>query len=546
MFASLLPLPLSLDLTQHTRWTATQENTLQTYPLADEGAVEEHDQIGHNIVRIYLQFLWLPESIMPLSSFVPAMASASTSPSPTSPHPLHALLEPLIMAPRTASSKYHADLLQILDDGGGAGEIEEHMMWFALGFEKGHTNGGLSRDANIIGNGGDGEESEPWRDETWRKSWLERMEQREVQIQVLLHFVKLSLPGPKPPGIAEETSADKIVHRPYLPRGHRLQKLARPVTLSTKDELEAYMDKMSMWQLMQGLDVGVKSQNGSKLSGNNDDDRDWIQVFVEDVVEKQFRPYLPDLCDLFHDKVFPAAPASDTNDEAVPDVKTQPDMRANSPAESELASVFSHSVSAAPSVKRKNDALGHTGRLSRSRSLSVSLQQERESQRDATNQQKSKKRALNREVSMSRVFRAKSKGSTRGAESTGLVFGATTGLGGREKDKRQNSIKGRDEKDVTLVQATPVKNKIKVLSSASAARLGGGLKSRLTSGHEDNSSVDAETEVDVWESELPKSTDIIMGAGDPDGDIVLVAETPKKVKPTTTKAATWTKMANRG
>lgn len=110
---------------------------------------------------------------MPLSLFVPAIAGASAtlsppSSSPSSLHPLHALLDPLIMPPRAASNKYYVDLPQILADGGGAGEIEENMMWFALSFEK--TEG--------LGQGGEGE-PEPWRDEQWRKTWLERMERRE-------------------------------------------------------------------------------------------------------------------------------------------------------------------------------------------------------------------------------------------------------------------------------------------------------------------------------------------------------------------------------
>jgi len=113
---------------------------------------------------------------MPLSLFVPAIANASTtlsppSSSPSSLHPLHALLDPLIMPPRAVSNKYHVDLAQILTDGGGAGEIEENMMWFALSFEKSE---GLGQDAN----GGE-EESEPWKDEKWRETWLERMERRE-------------------------------------------------------------------------------------------------------------------------------------------------------------------------------------------------------------------------------------------------------------------------------------------------------------------------------------------------------------------------------
>ena len=254
----------------------------------------------------------------------------------------------------------------------------------------------------------------------------------------------------------------------------------------------------------------------------------------------RFRPYLPDLCDLFHDKVFPPAPVSDTNDDTNLEVKSQPSTRSNSPTGSESASVFSHPASTMSSLKQKNDVLEHATSLSRSRSLSVSLQQERESQRDATNQLKSKKRTLNREVSMSRVFRAKSKGATPGPNSTGLVFGTALGLGGKGKDKRLSYVKGKgitaNEKnsDVTLVDATPVKNRIKALSSTS---VGGRLKSRLELGREDGGNVDAEMDVDDWESELPKSRDVIMGPRDTDGDVVLVAETPRKVKPTTKAAA---------
>jgi hypothetical protein len=111
---------------------------------------------------------------MPLSLFVPSVLSASSgaplSPHPASPHPLHDLLEPLMMAPRSASNKYYVDLPRILADGGGAGEVEEDIMWFALSFEKENDD-----DQSSNNNNGD----EAWKNERWRKDWLERMERRE-------------------------------------------------------------------------------------------------------------------------------------------------------------------------------------------------------------------------------------------------------------------------------------------------------------------------------------------------------------------------------
>ena len=77
-----------------------------------------------------------------------------------------------MMAPRAVSNKYYVDLPRILADGGGAGEIEEDIMWFALSFEKGNED---DRSSNKNG----GEEMEEWTNERWRKDWLERMERRE-------------------------------------------------------------------------------------------------------------------------------------------------------------------------------------------------------------------------------------------------------------------------------------------------------------------------------------------------------------------------------
>ena len=198
------------------------------------------------------------------------------------------------------------------------------------------------------------------------------------------------------------------------------------------------------------------------------------------------------------------------------------------------------STSSSNSLVRKNDAgaLGVAGanRLSRSRSLSVSLQQERESQRDATSQQKRKKRALNREVSMSRVFKAKSKAPTPSSDNAGLVFGPPTDLlGVKDKDKRhihaivkgKGKLKATDESEITLVEATPSINRTNSFSGAFVPRIL--LAPESESARDGNGDMD----VDLWESELPKSRDVIMGAaGDSktEEDAILVVETPTKVK----------------
>jgi len=74
---------------------------------------------------------------MPLHLLVPALRRINPpSSSAAQPHPMHAFLEPLSLTPRKTTNKYHTELPQILADGGGAGEMEETMMWYAVTHEK--------------------------------------------------------------------------------------------------------------------------------------------------------------------------------------------------------------------------------------------------------------------------------------------------------------------------------------------------------------------------------------------------------------------------
>ena len=111
---------------------------------------------------------------MPLHLLVPSMlrinvASSSQSLSTTLP----ALLDQLLLSVRSTSNKYHIELPQILSDGGGAGETEENMMWFALNYEKAEADEHRTRLSDATHADG------PWVDEAWRKRWLERLERRE-------------------------------------------------------------------------------------------------------------------------------------------------------------------------------------------------------------------------------------------------------------------------------------------------------------------------------------------------------------------------------
>ena len=116
---------------------------------------------------------------MPLHLLVPALRRINPpSSSAAQPHPMHAFLEPLLLTPRNTTNKYHTELPQILADGGGAGEMEETMMWYAVTHEKAGNDLVLAEDA-------DG----PWVDAKWKDTYLERMERREC----VFHFFHFHL-----------------------------------------------------------------------------------------------------------------------------------------------------------------------------------------------------------------------------------------------------------------------------------------------------------------------------------------------------------------
>ncbi|KAK0444404.1 hypothetical protein EV421DRAFT_1890578 [Armillaria borealis] len=360
-------------------WSESHAKTLsKDYPFTDI-ANETPDMY---VQRTYLQFLWLPESIMPLTLLIPSLlrVNIASSSQPTT-HPLHVLISSLLLTSRSAASKYHTDLPQLLSDGGGDGEIEETMMWYALSHEKADESEGQSRLGSVE------RAEELWMNEKWRTKWLERMERREVLIQILLHLLILSLPGPPPPPPSESPSRKR---KKQSPRKNASRALVR----TTEDRLESFMDKLSMWQL-----INVVERSRTEL--------DWIQRFFRDVVEPQFKTSLPDQCSLLHSKIFRTSIFSD--DETA-----------------------SHSSVQARSLAR-----------SRSRSLSVSLAQEKERERAESVGAISKKRVLNREVSMSRVFKGKPKPKVE--EVT--------------KEQPKPVVPKPIHEGVTLVEATPVKPK---------------------------------------------------------------------------------------
>jgi len=99
---------------------------------------------------------------------------------------------------------------------------------------------------------------------------------------MLLLMYKLSLPGPIPP--------------PTVPPGKKKRRrlkieIEADPDPTMEDYLESYMDKLSTWQLVGALDRPNSNLSAQKQIGNpksQTDDRDWIQIFAEDIVEREY------------------------------------------------------------------------------------------------------------------------------------------------------------------------------------------------------------------------------------------------------------------
>ncbi|KAL5493059.1 hypothetical protein ACEPAI_4507 [Sanghuangporus weigelae] len=402
---TLAPLPYSLEETSPVPWNESTEGQLhRDYPFLNQ---DNSDQ--EFVIRRYLEILWLPESSSPLSYLIYSLRRFffQHSDENSIPHPLHSLLEPILLSTRAASDKYRTELVQILADGGGAGEQEEMMMWYAWEYEKAE-------------NGEDGTINE----EKWRKAWLERLERREVMIQILLLMLKLSIPGSRP---SQTEGKKKKKKKQGLP----------PEAI--EDRLESYMDKLAVWQLTGTLEsLRSTSQSVGLSHPKTKEDGHWTQLFYEDVVAPLFKTELPEQCELLRSKLFPEQIVSDAEESEAESLLNGRASRAGSRAPSVLRVPHNR----APSISRST---GPQLQRTRSRSLSVSLAQDEASQRACI---VAPKQSLSREVSMSRVFKEKPKAMGRL-------------MSYNDARKQEPLEKPRIKRDVgmTFVQETPVKRK---------------------------------------------------------------------------------------
>ncbi|KAF9509966.1 hypothetical protein BS47DRAFT_108863 [Hydnum rufescens UP504] len=275
--SGLPPLPYKLSSECPAPWPATM-----TFPVASSYpflTASSDDSPNDFVVRCYLETLWLPEAICSLHHLVPSLRRVAPD-SPTSPHPLPPLVTPLLLTVRDITVKYRVDLPRVIQAGEGDGQLDDAIMSFSWAHERRDD----TRD------GGD--------DDKWTKRWLQRLERRETLIQVLLHFLMLSLP-------LDGSRADLKRKRDKKKKSSKA--MERPQSTSSLEEaLDILTDRLSIWREGEEA-VSTDDSQDSKL---NADHRDWFQTFCEDVVQPSFSYCLPALYESLRQKAFPASPSS--------------------------------------------------------------------------------------------------------------------------------------------------------------------------------------------------------------------------------------------
>lgn len=128
-------------------------------------------------------------------------------------------------------------------------------------------------------------------------------------VQILLHLLLLSLPSiPQEESLSETKTVSVDVSVPTASNRRRMSLteeqdsvLAVPLL---EERSEKLMDRLAMWQLMVSIEKGGATeslQNPHRLSSFTKskskvtDDRDWMQVFCENIAEPLYVTHSPAL-----------------------------------------------------------------------------------------------------------------------------------------------------------------------------------------------------------------------------------------------------------
>ncbi|KAG8680396.1 hypothetical protein FRC08_016346, partial [Ceratobasidium sp. 394] len=304
--------------------------------------------------RRYLECLWMPDVLEPLSNLVPSLQRV-TPPngwSPTlSPHPLHPIIDEHLLDLVDIHNKYRKTIPALLVKEGDAQNAEEACIWYAW----------THAQPDDAEHGNTGTEQE----DKWTKTWLHEAEKRECLVQILLRMLKLTLPPPLP--------------KKQKKRKHREAEEDPAVYTGVIAGLEMLADRIG---IMRQTATSALQKEKEKLGGKESvKTRDWAEVFCDDVLKPLFEEALPGQYETirYHSVPAPSRPVSPAHSEASVVEISKPQPRERSLARStsvstRAGSLHARSHSQGRALSREDSlapSISAPSRQSRSRSGSV-------------------------------------------------------------------------------------------------------------------------------------------------------------------------------
>ncbi|CAE6481225.1 hypothetical protein ACGC1H_003476 [Rhizoctonia solani] len=254
--AFLAPLNVSFDDPSPVAWPSTYTlSSISDYPFGPPQDIS----IEAYVERRYLECLWMPEILEPLTALVPALQRV-TPPSDwtpnAGPHPLHSVLDEHLLSLVDIHTKYRKTIPALLEKEGDAQDAEEACIFYAWTHAQ-PTDESLN-------------------EEKWGKEWLYEAEKREILMQILLRMLKLTLPPPPTP--KRKRRKDKAAHEPS------------PYE-ETISSLEMLVDRIG---IIRQTATSTLKNDQAKAAGKEAIERDWAAVFCEDVLKPLFKESLPE------------------------------------------------------------------------------------------------------------------------------------------------------------------------------------------------------------------------------------------------------------
>ncbi|KAI0691280.1 hypothetical protein BC835DRAFT_1307560 [Cytidiella melzeri] len=215
-FISNLNVQYVLNIECPVKWTATQEKSFSCeLPVSEISATSAAEHVVASRALL----------------LVAALPVFGPSSSRSQAYGLFELVKPHLLTPRLVTAKYQKRISALF-----------------LRYEK-----GIHEDQDMS------EEQQAAAYDSWKKTWLSHMEQREITIQLPLYFLPLTLPD-IPRDEPKSRSTELMVPSPSPRKRVRASSPTKGLLSASilEQDLELLMDRLALWQLMTSIDIHAR------------------------------------------------------------------------------------------------------------------------------------------------------------------------------------------------------------------------------------------------------------------------------------------------